>query len=201
MGRRSDTTSRCEIRGFGPAEFEARLNELIAVYAAAMRPPAEQLAGRHPIMSGHSSYPEFRALAAVADGDEIAGFCYAFHGEPGQWWHDRVRQGLAATHGQTTARAFLDDTLEIAELHVRPEFQGHGIGSTLLHQVADDRKERTVVLSTRDTETVARRMYRKAGFTDLLTGFRFDGAEPPYAVMGAELPLRPAPANAAKPSR
>jgi hypothetical protein len=47
-----------------------------------------------------------------------------------------------------------------------------------------------VVLSTSNDETVARRMYRGAGFTDLLTGFRFEGVDPPYAIMGAELPLK-----------
>ena len=46
------------------------------------------------------------------------------------------------------------------------------------------------MLSTQDTESRARRLYRGVGFTDLLTGFRFSGAEPPYAVMGAALPLR-----------
>ena len=184
---------------FDPAEFTSRLDQLIAVYAAAMRPPADQLAGRRPIMAGHASYPWFRALAATVDG-QLAGFCYGFHGAVGQWWHERVRYGLTASRGQEAAKAWLADTLEVAELHVRPEYQGRGIGSGLLRQLADGRTERTVVLSTHDTESVARRMYRDAGFTDLLTGFLFDGAEPPYAVMGAELPLRPAPARAAKPS-
>jgi ribosomal protein S18 acetylase RimI-like enzyme len=187
--RGSDTTARSEIAAFDPAEFTARLDQLIAVYAAAIRPPAEQLAGRRPIMVAHASYPGFRALAAVIDG-ELAGFCYGFHGAVGQWWHDRVNYGLAATHGQAAAKAWLHDSMEIAELHVLPAWQGRGFGSGLLRQVAAGRTERTVVLSTRDTESVARRMYRGVGFTDLLTGFRFDGAEPSYAVMGAELPLR-----------
>ena len=68
---------------------------------------------------------------------------------------------------------------------------GRGIGSGLLRSLTSGRSEQTVVLSTRDSETVARRLYRGAGFTDLLTGFRFDGVEPPYAIMGAELPLKP----------
>ena len=46
------------------------------------------------------------------------------------------------------------------------------------------------MLSTADAQTRARRLYRGVGFTDLLTGFRFSGTEPPYAVMGALLPLK-----------
>ena len=69
--------------------------------------------------------------------------------------------------------------------------------------------QQIAVLSTRDAETRARRLYRGVGFTDLLTGFAFyPGGEPPYAVMGAELPLRaltPGPGSARlrwpKPSR
>jgi ribosomal protein S18 acetylase RimI-like enzyme len=167
--------------------FAARIDQLLSVYAAAMHAPSGELYGRRLIMAGHSSQPGFAALAAM-DGEEVAGFCYGFHGRPGQWWHDRVSAGLGDGR-----RTWLGDCLELAELHVRPEYQGRGIGSGLLRSLTTSRPEQTVVLSTGDSETVARRMYRGAGFTDLLTGFRFDGVEPPYAIMGATLPLKPSP--------
>lgn len=149
-----------------------------------MQARPEELYGRRLIMAGHTANAGFCALAAV-DGGQAAGFCYGFHGAPGQWWHDRVSTAVG------DHRAWLSDCLELAELHVRPEYQGRGIGSGLLRSLTTSRPEQTVVLSTGDNETVARRMYRAAGFTDLLTGFRFDGVEPPYAIMGAELPLKP----------
>ncbi len=70
-----------------------------------------------------------------------------------------------------------------------PPWQGKGIGRSLLLSLASGRPERTAVLSTADAPTRARRLYRGLGFTDLLTDFRFSGSEPPYAVMGALLPL------------
>ncbi len=70
-----------------------------------------------------------------------------------------------------------------------PRWQGKGIGRSLLLSLAAGRPERTAVLSTADAPTRARRLYRGLGFTDLLTDFRFSGSEPPYAVMGAPLPL------------
>jgi ribosomal protein S18 acetylase RimI-like enzyme len=188
--RERDTTARYEIIELGVDEFTASLDQLVGVYAAAMQPPANQVSGRHPIMAGHTRYPAFRALTATVDG-ELAGFSYGFHGAAGQWWHDRVHYALAATGGQIAASTWLADTFELAELHVLPDHQGRGIGSALLRDLTTDRTERTVVLSTRDSETVARRMYRGLGFTDLVTGFRFDGVDQPYAVMGADLPLRP----------
>jgi GNAT superfamily N-acetyltransferase len=150
----------------GPREFRAVTGDLVAVYAAAMNPPERLIGGRESIMDRHAASPGFRCLIAQADG-VVAGFCYGFHGENGQWWHD-----------------------------VLPDYQGRGIGRTLLLSLAAEREERTAVLSTADAETRARRLYRGVGFTDLLTGFRFSGSEPPYAVMGALLPL-----TLARPSR
>jgi ribosomal protein S18 acetylase RimI-like enzyme len=186
----------------GPDEFTARLDQVISVYAAAMRPAPETLAGRRSIMAGHAAYPGFRALTAAAnDGSgEPVGFGYGFRGAPGQWWHDTVARALAASRSPRAAAAWLDDTFEVAELHVAPGYQGAGVGSGLLLGLTSGRPERTAVLSTRDAETRARRLYRGVGFTDLLTGFSFyPSSEPPYAVMGAELPLRaltPGPGSA-----
>ena len=132
----------------------------------------------------------------------VAGFTYGFHGAPGQWWHDIVADALAVSFASAQSRgraaypapgadgAWLDDSFEVAELHVRPPYQGMGIGRELLLRLTSGRPERTAVLSTADAESRARRLYRGVGFTDLLTGFRFSGGEPPYAVMGARLPLR-----------
>ena len=177
----------------GPREFRAAIGELVGVYAAAMNPPERLIGGREAIMDRHAASPRFRCLTAVEDGT-VAGFCYGFHGMSGQWWHDMVASALGsragAGAGSAEAAAWLEDSFEIAELHVLPAYQGAGIGRTLLLSVTDERDERTAVLSTADAQTRARRLYRGLGFTDLLTGFRFSGAEPPYAVMGALLPLK-----------
>jgi ribosomal protein S18 acetylase RimI-like enzyme len=178
----------------GPREFRAAIGELVGVYAAAMNPPERLIGGREAIMDRHAASPRFRCLTAVDDDGAVAGFCYGFHGESGQWWHDMVASALGsragAGAGSAEAAAWLEDSFEIAELHVLPAYQGAGIGRTLLLSVTDERDERTAVLSTADAQTRARRLYRGLGFTDLLTGFRFSGAEPPYAVMGALLPLK-----------
>jgi ribosomal protein S18 acetylase RimI-like enzyme len=182
----------------GPREFRAAIGELVAVYAAAMNPPERLIGGREAIMDRHAASPGFRCLTAVDDGI-VAGFCYGFHGESGQWWHDMVASAIASRSGAgyspsaqecPEAVAWLDDSFEIAELHVLPTYQGAGIGRSLLLSLTDERDERTAVLSTADAQTRARRLYRGVGFTDLLTGFRFSGSEPPYAVMGALLPLK-----------
>jgi ribosomal protein S18 acetylase RimI-like enzyme len=197
--RRTLSVSVAEL---SPGEFTTRLDQLIGVYAAAMRPPAELLTGRRSIMAGHAVHPGFRALAVTDDGTgEAAGFGYGFHGAAGQWWHDTVRRALTASQGAAAAAAWLDDSFEVAELHVAPAWQGRGIGADVLLRLTSGRPERTAMLSTRDADSPARRLYRGVGFTDLLTAFHFfPGGEPPYAVMGAELPLRARPLSP-RPSR
>jgi ribosomal protein S18 acetylase RimI-like enzyme len=189
---------RVTYRELGPREFRAVIRALVGVYAAAMNPPDRTLSGREAIMDRHAASPGFRGLTAHVDG-RLAGFTYGFHGESGQWWHDMVAAALATRSGagisateyaaNDTPRAWLDDSFEIAELHVMPPWQGKGIGRSLLLSLAAERPERTAVLSTADAPTRARRLYHGLGFTDLLTDFRFSGSEPPYAVMGALLPL------------
>jgi ribosomal protein S18 acetylase RimI-like enzyme len=189
---------RVTYRELGPREFRGAIRALVAVYAAAMSPPDRSLSGREAIMDRHAASPGFRGLTAQVNG-QLAGFTYGFHGESGQWWHDMVAAALATRSGTgvTAAEyaeveapgAWLDDSFEIAELHVLPSWQAQGIGRSLLLSLTSGRTERTAVLSTADAPTKARRLYRGVGFTDLLTDFRFSGSEPPYAVMGALLPL------------
>jgi ribosomal protein S18 acetylase RimI-like enzyme len=181
----------------GADGFLAGLGQLVPVYAAAMRPDPGQLPGRRATMQRHASYPQFRALAVAAQpGGPVIGFAYGFRGARGQWWHDVVVSGVTARLGAPVAAAWLDDTLEIAEVHVHPDHQGRGIGRRMMLRLTANRPERTAVLSTRDAETTARRLYRGLGFADLLTGFGFPGDGPPYAVMGALLPLRQLPRSA-----
>src|SRR5437762_13073867 len=84
-GRSGSSPAAASVGELTPAEFVARLDQLVAVYAAAMRPPTELLAGRRTIMAGHAGHPGFRALAVTDDGTgETVGFGYGFPGAAGQ---------------------------------------------------------------------------------------------------------------------
>lgn len=198
-----------ELLEFGKARFLAELDALIDVYTAAMHPPQQQLPGRRSIMERHTQFPSFRAVVmTLREGPagpraragmghyRIIGFAYGFHGTDGQWWHDLVRSGLTNVGGYDLAQTWLADSFEVAEVHVHPDYQSRGIGSVMVPALAYPRLERTALLSTADSDSPARRLYRRLGFTDLLTGYRFPGTDPPYAVMGASLPLTPGPARA-----
>ncbi|WP_169944712.1 GNAT family N-acetyltransferase [Microbispora sp. H11081] len=180
-----------QLRRVGPDRFRAVLDTVLEIYTVAMRPPSDQLAGRLAIMRNHSTYPEFDCLLAEdaqAPGG-VAGFAYGFHGGRGQWWHDVVRGALQDRAGPVAAEDWFGDALEIAEIHVRPEYQGQGVGRRLIHALCEGRPERTAVLSTHDAPTVARHLYRDVGFTDLMTRFVFPGGYEEYVIAGVRLPL------------
>jgi GNAT superfamily N-acetyltransferase len=195
-----------ELQEFGKARFLAELDALIDVYAAAMRPPPQQMPGRRAIMERHASFPSFRCVAMTLAGGTagrtgapgaaaggraaIVAFAYGFHGADGQWWHDLVRSALTNAGGRDFAQQWMTESFEVAEVHVQPDYQGRGIGRAMVPALLHPRLERTALLSTQDTESRARRLYRGLGFTDLVTGYRFPGTDPPYAVMGTGLPLR-----------
>ena len=103
-----------------------------------------------------------------------------------------MRSALTRMGGYDLAQTWLGDSFEVAEVHVHPDYQGRGIGRRMVPALLHPRLERTALLSTQDADSRARRLYRGLGFGDLLTGYRFPGTDPPYAVMGAALPLRPA---------
>lgn len=174
-----------ELRRHDAGSFTAYADRAVAIYSAAMQRGPEVTSARYGVMAVHLRVDGFTAVGAHERyGGELVGFAYGYPGRPGQWWHDAV----AAALGPPRREAWLADCFEIAEFHVDPRLQAHGIGRRLLAALLADRPEGTAVLSTHDQESPARRLYRGFGFADLLTGFRFPGGSEVFAVMGRRRP-------------
>jgi ribosomal protein S18 acetylase RimI-like enzyme len=138
---------------------------------------AEQALPRHAGRAG------FRC-AVARDGGAVVGFAYGYTSAPGQWWHDWV----AGLLSPAAARDWMNDAFELAELAVRPAAQGRGAGGRLHDAVLAGQPHETAVLSTRDEDTPARRLYRRRGWVPLLEGWRPTPAVPPLLFMGLRLP-------------
>jgi len=167
------------VRQVDTPEFSASVVAAAQIYGEAMRRPPELVVQRREIMASHVVRPGFVSAFARADGN-LVGFGYGYRGRAGDWWHDVVAKGL----GRRSAKEWLTNSFELAELHVHPEWQGRGLGRQLLTTVLASAVGETIVLSTHDRESPARALYRSVGFVDLLTGFVFPGSSEVYVVMG-----------------
>src|SRR3954471_23544730 len=163
-------------------ELGRRRDDLLDVYADAMEVSASVARSRRSIVTAHLDREGLRAVAAVEDDGSLVGVGYGYLGKTGQWWHDHVAASLP-THVQH----WLDGAFEVCELHVRPPFQGRGLGVELLTRLLDGPPAPTAVLTTPDKETRARSFYRRDGWVDLVRGLVFPGDPRGFAVLGKRL--------------
>jgi GNAT superfamily N-acetyltransferase len=177
----------------GPDDLADRLSEALHVYVAAMGYPNSTVRHRRTLWLEHVRRPGWRAVGWLDAAGTLIGIAYGYAGGPGQWWYEEVRRGLAATGPD--ARRWLHDYFELTELHVRPDAQGHGLGEGLLRALLAGVPNARVLLSTPEygvhTPGRAWRLYRRAGFQDVLRHHRFTGDARPFAVLGCDLPLAP----------
>lgn len=189
--------SRARLVGLGRSEFADRLGEAIDVYVTAMGYPRSTARQRRSLWLEHSYRPGWRSVGWLDEQDRLTGIGYGYWGGPGQWWFEEVRRGLRARRGEPGAVSadWLTDYFELTELHVHPQAQGSGIGESLLRALARDAARARMLLSTPEyghaTPGRAWRLYRRAGFVDVLREHLFTGDPRPFAVLGRELPLLP----------
>jgi ribosomal protein S18 acetylase RimI-like enzyme len=129
----------------------------------------------------HAQRRGFRCFVArKGRNSHIVGFIYGYTGESGQWWHDMI----VRTMDSNTARQWMGDVLDLAELAVLPAMRGFGIGGQLHDLLLHDLPHWTAVLSTHQEETTALKLYTKRGWNTLLQHFLFPGYTIPYRIMG-----------------
>ncbi len=170
---------------WGPVEFVPRAREAMTIYAEAMGYPATVVGNRAGYATTHAGRPGFRAVAALDRGGAMLGFGYGYATEDGQWWHDQVVRAVQ----REVAALWLPGSVELCELHVRPAWQGAGLGRAILLRLLEDAPHPAVLLSTPEGESRAWRLYRSLGFVDLARHYLFPGDARPFAVLGARLPL------------
>jgi ribosomal protein S18 acetylase RimI-like enzyme len=170
----------------GPLDLSARVDEALAVQAAAFGLGRDEVAVRRQIVLRHMTCPGARALGATTPEGDLVGFVYGMPNDRSQWWSTIVEPYLRARGND----GWLDDSFVITELHVHPAHQKRGAGRSLITALTDAAAEPRSILSAIDTESPARGLYRSLGYTDLARQVLFPSAPRPYAVMGAPLPLR-----------
>ncbi len=166
------------------ATIAASGEEIREVFATAFVMPPDEASRFVGHLATHATRRDFRFIAArEGDTGPLLGFIYGYTGEPGQWFHDRIRAALTPE----MAGRWLADVYEVVEFGVRPEAQGRGIGGQLHDALVSSLTNRTAILSTRQGDTAAMRLYRRRGWQPLLTDYRFPNSTNPYTIMGLDL--------------
>jgi ribosomal protein S18 acetylase RimI-like enzyme len=130
----------------------------------------------------HAAREDFLFLVARDEG-RLAGFGYGYTGAYGQWWTERVARALSPEQ----RAVWLDPPhFEVVELHVRPSFQGRGIGSLLLAQLLSRQPHNRAVLTTQIGSRQARGFYAKNGWEELAP-VDFGPGFAPYVILGKRL--------------
>lgn len=162
--------------------------DLVGLAAEAVRIEARScgtrpIPGRHLLVAGHQSRPGAQAFGAW-HGETLVGFGYGMDCVGDEWWTERVRLVVS----EAGFESWLDDAHQIVALHVEPGHQRRGLGRGILEcLMAATRRER-LVLSTRPGATPAWALYTAAGFTEIVSGFRFRPDEPAYSIMASTAP-------------
>lgn len=177
-----------------PLDLAARVTDAVTVMTAAFGLSDRDARERTVIFDRHAQRPGLVAYGAFDD-LELVGFCYGFPGQDGSWWAQQIAPYLSSAGHED----WLDDAFELTELHVHPSHHRKGLGRTLITTVCNRSPLPRALLSVRDGESPAHKLYRSLGFTDLTDPFRFIGFDTRYVVMGAPLPL-PARPPARSPS-
>ena len=130
----------------------------------------------------HAGRDDFTFLVA-RDEERLVGFVYGYTGRYGQWWTDRVAGAMTP---EQRAEWLDPPHYEVVELHVRPAFQGQGVGSRLLAQLLSRQPHDRALLTTQAGSRQARGFYAKNGWSELAP-VDFGAGFAPYVVLGKHL--------------
>ncbi|WP_420098996.1 GNAT family N-acetyltransferase [Corynebacterium sp.] len=182
-------------------DYVRRIDQLVDIHLRAMGYPPETFLPRRQLWLSNAGKEGFSCVVALTHpprstpdpGSSLhhaVGVAYGFPGDRDGWWYREVRRGLLSS-GLTAdaADARLADYDEISEVHVHPDYQGHGIGRQMLSALLPHLHQPVAMLSTPEVAgeaNAAWSLYRASGFQDVLRGFRFGSDPRPFGILALD---------------
>ena len=131
----------------------------------------------------HDTYEGFKGLALLNETDQLVGFAYGYTSLPGQYYHGLLSKALnSAEYEQWLSHCF-----EVVELAFDPGFRRQGHAKTLMTELLDGIKRKTVILTTQTDNKSARSLYESMGWVIVKEPFYPGEPEKPYVIMGRKL--------------
>jgi ribosomal protein S18 acetylase RimI-like enzyme len=150
-----------ELRRYGPADGIGLAARVWRCYDEVFGDFGDFETWRADMFARHASRSEYRLVVAT-EGAAIAGFCWGYLGERGQYWPDLVARELPGV-----AKEWVGGHFEFVTLGVAPKYRRHGLGRRL-HDALLDGVGRKALLSTADDPAdPAVRLYLSSGWRKL----------------------------------
>jgi ribosomal protein S18 acetylase RimI-like enzyme len=178
---------RFVVRPLSAEELSGRLlDQALWVFGGALGfgPRHARVANFADTLRRHATYAGFRAFGAFNRRGRLLGFSYGYTSRPGLWWREQVAAPLSPEQREV----WFSDAFELAELHVHPSAQGHGLGSQLHDRLVRSHGHRTALLTVMHRSHRARQLYASRGWRELVHELRFSTEpETPFSLLGLAL--------------
>lgn len=178
-----------QVIALASSEIAARQTQIVGVYRRAFTPPPyskpdAEIAEFASSFLGQFDREGYRLVAAL-DGDswQLVGFAYGYSSAAGRWWHEQAGRALPALAGSP----WLDDSFQLVEIALDPQYQGQGIGGRLHDQLLAEVRHDRAILATLQADTAAFRLYRSRNWQIFGADVFFPGIPRRYQILGLEL--------------
>lgn len=164
-------TGGVRIVKWSPDQAAERLPDMAQVYRSAFVRPMASREYFISIVSQGLQEPGATVIAALDPDEELIGFLYGMSFVRARGWQRAVAPSLEAAG----LPQWTQDTFELAEIEVRPQWQGAGVGTAMMRSLLNTCPHPRVVLATEATteNLPVVGWYQGFGFVDLLPGFRY----------------------------
>lgn len=104
--------------------------------------------------------------------NEMMGFVYGFDFKPENWWALQIKDFLPLKKNVD----WFENTFELNELMISPEYQGKGYGKKLMNELEKNIFHRYILLSTKkNNNTKVIDFYHKLGYYNIIDPFNYVG--------------------------
>jgi ribosomal protein S18 acetylase RimI-like enzyme len=170
-------------------EIAARQAQIVDVYRSAFMPlpynkPEAEIAEFAGSFLNQFDRDAYRFVAALeSHSKRLVGFAYGYSSRAGRWWYEHASRMLPELAGTV----WLEDSFQLVEIALDPQFQGQGIGGQLHDHLLVGIQHGCAILATLQAETAAFRLYRSRGWVVLGENLLFPGIPRRYQIMGLEM--------------
>ena len=161
------------IKVLNEEEMIKYLDELAEIYKLAIKSTDDSVNFlKERIKNSINSNLNTVIVVAMED-EKIVGFVYGFDFKPETWWAVQIAPSLPKEEFD-----WYENTFELNELMVLPEYQSKGYGKLLMNKIRDDFNYSRILLGTaKNNNDKVINFYKKLGYEIIVDNFKYPNDE------------------------